>query len=374
MKRLLKRLLLFSLPACLMLVPLFVLVYSGEFLVNYRSIIKGEEKYIFGLAYSEVGRQFKFANLETKNKFSVVALGSSRVQQFRQEMLNKPFYNASGTIQSIYEFKSFLNALPEDKIPDYLIIGLDQWMFNAKYQREYEQKKRNIGWSDFSEINSNLDRKIKSISIDLVNGKIDHLFKDNECRFYGITAIVDSSGFRNDGSYVYQALMRKLLDPKNPSGADKFKNTFERIKNGCCRFQHEAVVDRESVAELERLLKFCSSKNIEVISFLPPFASDVFKKMSESGNYLYMDELYGKIKPIFDLYNYELHDFSDFKVNNNPNDEMMIDGYHGGELIYMHIMLNILNSGSKLNRLADFNEIRSHIENSPNTLMVYPYY
>jgi hypothetical protein len=312
--------------------------------------------------------------LEGKERLTVIALGSSRVQQFRQEMFHKSFYNASGTIQSIYEYRKFLNKLPKEKLPKYLIVGLDQWMFNARYQEEYTKKKFDLAWSDFSAINKNVNQKIKSLSADLVAGKIQRLSKAHKHPFYGITAIVDSSGFRNDGSYVYQALMRKLLDESHPFYNQKFTNTLKRIEDRCCRFQAGTDVELQSVAELKEILAYCKENQIHVIAFLPPFASKVYDRMHVTGEYLYIRRIYPLISPLFEKHGFELYDFGEIEVHNEPNDDMMIDGYHGGELLYVHILCQMIERGSKLATVASLKKLRDDIDKKQNALMVYSYY
>ncbi|MEO8475077.1 MAG: hypothetical protein ABI477_22940, partial [Chryseolinea sp.] len=130
MKTFLRKMIIFIAPLGIILLPFIALISSHEIFINCEKIAKSKKPYVFGLAYSEVGRQFKFLNVQEKEAFHILSVGSSRVMQFRSAMFNKSFYNAGGTVQSIGEFEYFLRSLPKSKLPKIVIMGIDQWMFN----------------------------------------------------------------------------------------------------------------------------------------------------------------------------------------------------------------------------------------------------
>lgn len=369
----LRTLSIFLLPLLLFFIPVLLLYYCGEIFIDVRNLARTNKEYVFGIAYSEIGRQFKFINIKERDQFEVIAIGSSRVQQFRQQMFDVSFYNASGVTQAVNEYEDFLRSLPKEKLPRYLLVGLDQWMFNYDYQKVYEDKGAPISWSDLSPVNRRLIQKTKNLCIDFASGKIKNIFKVTDREFVGITALVDSSGFRNDGSYVYQALIRKLMDKNDPFQQIKFKSSFERIEKNCCRFQYGDKVNLRSLATLDSLLTFCTKNKIEVIAFLPPFSTTVFRKMMASQNYKYISNLYSQIKPTFDKHGFELYDFTGFKKDLESNDEMMIDGYHAGEVITTYMMAEMLALGSKLNSISSIGRIESDLQKITNTYFLYEY-
>lgn len=374
MKPFIKNILVFLAPLSLIVsFPLIALIYCGEIFINLRHIAIKDEKYIFGVAYSEVGRQFKFVNVSEKEKSNVIALGSSRVMQFRANMFNKSFYNAGGCAQSIYEYESFLRALPKEKLPKYLIIGLDQWMFNIGYQKNYEGDQGKISWNDLSSINENITGKVKNFISDYASGKIENIFEKSNYKLYGINAVVENNGFRNDGSYYYKTFIRKLISRDTSRHDYKFRMTLDRIRKGCCRFDAGNEVNSNAIMAIGNLLSFANSNSINVIAFFPPFASTISNELVRSGRYTYLDKIYPAIKPIFDKYDFEIYDYLPMESISKSNDNQMIDGFHGGEVTYTKILIEMLKSGSILNECADKKKLESDLLYAKNNYIVYDY-
>jgi hypothetical protein len=374
MSKFLRELLLFSAPFSVLLLPLIGLIYAGEIFTDYRGLANKDDKYILGLAYSEVGRQFKFVNVYDRKKFEILALGSSRVMQFRKEMFIESFYNAGGAVQSLSEYESFLRMLPQEKLPAILILGVDQWMFNAEYQREYKQDKNNkFAWTDFSSLNENVDRKIASIVRDYTSGKIDDVFKESDYDLYGLNAIVEMNGFRNDGSYYYNTAVKALRNDDSTYRDYKFKDTLQRIRGGCCRFNYGDSVDGSAIVVVDKLLEFCKKNGIHVIAFLPPFAETISKEIMESNRFRYMLEIYERMQPIFTKYEFELYDFGNLNNKIYFNDSEMIDGFHGGERSYARILLSMLESETRLRSYCNIQTLRADMNRSLDNYIIYNY-
>lgn len=372
MSKFLIKLMIFLIPFSVLLLPLTGLFYSGEILLNCRKIARENDKYVFGLAYSEVGRQFKYVNMTERDRFTVAAIGSSRVMQFRSSMFTKSFYNAGGVTQSINEFEDFLRALPEDKLPEYALIGLDQWMFNAAYEVEYDKGHDAVDWDDFSSINQNIGKKVKEFVGDYRAGKIQ-LIARNDLKEYGIAAMSQSDGFRNDGSYFYSSTTRKIAE-RDTSFADlDFRSTLDRINKKCCRFNAGDHIDHRSLEKLESLLQFCKERNIKAIAYLPPFATTIFSELVKSGNFEYMSEIYPALKPMFAKYGYELYDFTAFSYDEESNDHEMVDGFHNGESICVKMLIDMVNEGSILREVTDVTKLKSDLDKNYSGFIMYDY-
>ena len=111
-------------------------------------------------------------------------------------------------------------------------------------------------------------------------------------------------------------------------------------------------------------------KNIFVIAILPPFADAVNKKMKEIGKYHYQEVIYPTLKPIFDSYGFELWEGSHLSTYNS-NDKEAIDGFHGGEVSYLRLLIYILEKGSVLNNVTDILKLKDDLNNRKNSLSVY---
>lgn len=69
----------------------------------------------------------------------IVALGSSRVMQFRSEMFGRQapsFYNAGGMIHSVQDLNDFIERLPQDATPKIAILGIDFWWLNTNIEKQ----------------------------------------------------------------------------------------------------------------------------------------------------------------------------------------------------------------------------------------------
>jgi len=148
MKTFISKIIIFFLPIILFfLVPSLFLFKATENFNYIDSKIKSGEKYLIGYIYNENNYKYlKWKQLSEEPKHSVVALGTSRVIQFRKEMFNASFYNAGYTVEKISHYKPFLESIPEEKYPDYLLISLDQWMFNPAWEDSSKPLQKDI-WS-----------------------------------------------------------------------------------------------------------------------------------------------------------------------------------------------------------------------------------
>src|SRR6266496_2172656 len=82
---------------------------------------------------------YKFNEIQRRRP-EVLALGSSRVMQFRAQMFgedSKVFYDAGGIVQCIEDLTLVLHQMPELK-PRVVILGVDMWWFNADWDRANE--------------------------------------------------------------------------------------------------------------------------------------------------------------------------------------------------------------------------------------------
>lgn len=349
------------------------LFVSGESYKSFDNIIYKNNDYLIGFAYSEKNYLYlKFKEIEHRNSFDIIALGSSRVLQFRDKMFNCTFYNAGNTISSIADFKPFIESFLIPKKPKIVIITLDQWMFNANWENlaNYSGSTKIIKAS-FTK-NASL-RTIFKVWSDLLKGKYGfEILSSNSksLKKIGLNAIVNSKGFRRDGSYDYGNLIFQLLTNDSTANDYGYSDTYSRINNGIRRFEYGSEVNDMSIKALNDLLAFCKKNDIYVVAILPPFADKVNLKMKQSGNYLYMDSIYSKSVPIFEKYNFELWDMTSLSCCES-NDNEVIDGFHGSEVTYIRMLKYMVENGSKLKDFTNLEKLKKDIKNRKNNLTLY---
>ena len=344
---------------------IYVLYYSGEFNLNLNKINK-LNSYHIGFRYSNESKykKIKLWNIETNKTFKILALGSSRVLQFRDSFFQCTFYNAGYTISKIQDFESFLKSTPKNKYPKLLIIGLDQWMFNKNWSKDNlntQLKKYNSVITKES-----LMQGIKPFLIDLFHQNLKISGFSDPTKI-GVDAKSDIKGFRKDGSLFYIKQTNGLLNFDTTVNDFMFSNTKDRIRQGNRRFEHGDSVNNDAIYLFKRFLNFCNSNSIYVIAFLPPFAPSIYSEMKTTNRMNYIFQVHNELKKHTNTYkNFELYDFS-----NIGDDSWFYDGFHGSEFCYSNILLQMVRQKSKLLHCVDTIKLRNSIKNAPNQLQVF---
>ena len=375
MKPFLYKTIFFIIPILFLLgIPSVFLIYTGESFSKIEEVVASNNEYLIGYAYNESNYKFlKWNEIEQRPQQDIIALGSSRVLPFRDKMFIAPYYGCGSMISSIADFLPFVKTLPKEKIPKYLIIGLDQWMFNAKWDNLKDKKEQTINWRKLYTNNFSLPI-LKNAWRDILNRKygIDVFYRNQESnsKIIGLNAFLNRKGFTKDGSFYYGNQIEYLLNNDPQADDYHFKNTFSRIAQGNQRFEYGEEINPNAIEEVNSLLTYLKEQNIYVIGILPPFADAVNKKMEETGKYHYQKMIYPTLKPIFDSYGFELWDGSQLSTYNS-NDKEAIDGFHGGEVAYLRFLIHMLENGSILKNITDLATLKNDLNNRKNSLSVY---
>ncbi|WP_224963246.1 hypothetical protein [Geomonas subterranea] len=392
MKRLLTKIALLAAPYALYLsIPFWVLVGTGEFRFNIDEIVgravRGTPQMI-GFRFNESAYKcLKLKTLSQLPRRDVVALGSSRVLQFRDKMFApKGFYNAGYTITSVPQFLAFVSSLPEEKLPKTLIVGLDQWMFN-KNADALDRAPAKVDFSKFEQMDfvsvfnasDKIYKKVFDGSLSLsdvgttgaaVCGKGPGAVT---LATVGFNACANKTGFLNDGSMHYGGQIGKLVAGDKSADDYQFRNTLKKIEKGDTKFSHGDRINPEAVRQLRPFLDFCRTKNIHVVAFLPPFSDTAYRAMLGSGKFAYLDQLTPALAPVFQEYGYEFYDFSSVSRAGSTDLEA-IDGFHGSESVYLNMLIRMLEAGSSLNGVCDLQALRESAEHKKNRYLVYDMY
>tara|TARA_R110002050_G_scaffold42235_3_gene101874 strand:- start:926 stop:2062 length:1137 start_codon:yes stop_codon:yes gene_type:complete len=376
MKKFLFKITVFGSPLILVfLIPSIFLFVSGE---NYKSIdnvIKSKQDYLIGYAYNEGNyRYLKKKELESQKPQHLIALGSSRVLQFRDKMFTRSFYNAGYTISSIADFVPFINTNLDSNKSEVLLIALDQWMFNEDWDSLEDYDALDRKWTAKFNKKASIGT-IFNTWLDFFSGKfgVEIIFNNpkEKLETIGLNALVNNTGFRKDGSMRYGGQIHMLLNNDSAANDFNYSDTYKRIKNGNRRFQFGKQVNAKAIQALSELLILCKNRGIYVIAFLPPFANKVNARMEQTGNYFYVKSIFEESLGLFEEYGFELWDMTTLdKYNSNDNE--MIDGFHGGEVTYLKMLIYMIEKGSYLKEYTEINKLKSDFENRQNNYLVYP--
>jgi hypothetical protein len=332
--------LMFIVPLLILTAPaLAILIASGESFVDVDQITNTspKEPILVGFAYNEQHYGYlKHLRLASLPRQSVVALGSSRVLGFREEMFDSSFFNAGYTIVSPWDFRTFLSEIPNHKLPRVLILGLDQFMF-SRLGNTRRTPKASTAWTapPQDDLNTAM-RRIPDVYKDLVRGRISvsavianatGADTTNEATPVGLNALINRKGMRNDGSFLYSSQVQQLMNSDPAANDYQFAKTLARVKYHGRRFEAGSEVDPEAVTEIGRLLEYCKANAVSVVAFLPPYTDAVWQAMQDSGNYAYMPKIQSELQTHFDQYGFELYAFHRMS-DCNSSDQEAIDGFH----------------------------------------------
>jgi len=264
----------------------------------------------------------------------LLVLGNSRVMQIRECMLpDADFYNAGGAIAHLAHYYSFLNGLSDEQLPEVLMLTLDSYFFI--YQWNYREEAEKDWIAAYTEIDPLHALTIAARRIG--SGAIKPLqILRSEKRYVGLPACARGSGFLVDGSYNYG------------TAADQIDLTFmdsmSRMTTGGTRFERADHIDWDVVSQLDELLTFCDQKGIRVVAFLPPYAPTVYHAMVDSGWYGYLDEVFPAVSEVFAAH--PNHRVFDFTYMPDTTDEMYLDGFHGGDVVYAMMLRQMVQAGA----------------------------
>ncbi len=358
MKRFLCRLALFLLPVLLVVAAMFgALAASGEFcdVPTVAARMAAGESLRFELNYrTNATAQLKSQTAALRGA-DLLVVGTSRTMQFRQSMFPRAdFYNAGGAVSKLSQVLPFLQSLPQESRPQTLLLGLDQYFFNAAWDSAVTSEPTYAPTVDTV-------KPLDALNLFLHHcgeGKV-YLIQllQADPAVLGVPARVRGSGFLSDGSYRYgtQADAAKV-DPY-------FTDSIRRIATGTNRFEYGSQVSDGALAILTQLLDWCGQNGIRVVAYLPPYAPSVYAAMQRTGNYTYLDSIHQNILEIFDIYGGECYDYTYME---NTVDAEFVDGFHAGDGVYCKMLLDMLSQNSALAAYTDAAALQALLANEEN--------
>lgn len=316
---------------------ILIIAISYSFLVIYKEnysdteIIKNYKNVLYGSVLDD-GALLKLDIVKTE-KPKVVALGSSRVMQFRAEFFtDKDFYTLGGIGASVDEVAFAWDSIRENYTPDVAIIGIDPWWLNPNLKQENHWE--NVINNQYGKY-VNLYKDTKVIKQIFDKDKIKDTDPLSGLKNIGLDAAVNGNGYRlSDGSRQYG----KIIQDKEDNDT-RFKRTYERMEKGAVgdRFVWCDTISTYELNKLKDLIQKIKDSGTQVVVFLPPFPHEVYNYMDNNihfHDYLhaYMDET-EKMCSDLDI---PWYNFTDLATTGGSDDET-IDGFHGSEVAYARI-------------------------------------
>jgi len=317
----------------------FLFITNAHEHTPYNKIVKIQrgKNAIYGTALNQITFAYKI-ELVRSVKPTLIALGSSRVLELREEFFEVPFVNCGGAMNNLEEGRLFLTELFRYHRPEIIILGLDFWWFSDQFtHRKTFDYHRNTGTDlTFGKLIKPYEFLISSkielrdyISILLFKNDRNHITNFNNL---GLIAIKRSDGFRKDGSYLYANAITGFA----PKG-QRITGFNDRLDSKR-RFEFGADISQNRIAILNEILKLCMNYNVKPILIIPPVTTFVYQRIlsrPEKYGYVFKFQEYVKSLP------FENYDYHDIRKAASCNCEC-IDGFHIGDVAYQKILLDIL--------------------------------
>lgn len=274
-------------------------------------------------------------------KPEIVALGSSRVMQFRKQFFIKEnFYTMGGTSSSIDDV-IFVNYEMKDSYPGKVIIlGVDLWWLNPNFSHlRHEDKifKKSILQQQslvyqrlLYEITFGDNEKLKTA---LLQPNILEFDMISNHKTIGLMAATDGSGYRDDGSYQYGKYVKNPLTSKISKGNRIFENNWV--------FEKAEDIDYVELAKLKNFISEIKAQGSQLIVFLPPLPEEIYNTVLEyDGHRDFLLKFEAAVRDLCKDEDVDFYDFSNGAWLDAPNEEFL-DGFHGSERTYGKIMLKM---------------------------------
>lgn len=317
----------------------------------------GGEFALFGSGVSQDFVDYKLRLYEAVRP-EVIAIGSSRVMQFRGAYFSRRYLNMGGVAGNLPVLRSTLDALLNVHRPEAVIIGLDFWWFmpqwnpdpfkeepptSGSYNYGLESLKKPWAWL--------LDGKISLAELAApLAGIFGRGFRDDR---YGIMAQQTDDGFGPDGSWYYTA---DVTGRKKPFDF-QFRDTLTQVAAGFKAFYRvpggQAGPSAEHLDAFAEIWCKLRSRGIKTFVFIAPLSERVLAAMREKpGDYPHLFELAGALK----ARGIDVMDFTDPR-SLGSNDCEFLDGFHGGEVTYARVLRRLADRWSALLPYVDMEKI-----------------
>lgn len=367
-KKFVKRFIMINaLIVCLVIASIYMI--AEIFKENYsdKEILQDYENVLYGSAFKD-GGLIKLDIVKDK-KPAVIALGSSRVMQFRADFFRgRDFYTLGGLGSSIDELEYTWSKIKVTYIPKVVIIGIDPWWLNPNMKqvnRLINNSEDDVKYKIINELKRNKKMRRQLLHLDEIKDKDELGGRKN----IGLNAAVNGNGYRlSDGSYQYGKIIKDKEDNET-----RFKSTYERLEKGAIgdRFVWCDTISDSELKKLKKLLQDINESGAEEVVFFPPFPHEVYSYMDNNvhfHDYLH-DYMYG-VNQICSELEIPCYNFCDLALTGASDDEA-VDGFHGSDVAYARITA-LLGRDAPLSRYVDYEKTQDAINNRIDSMQVIP--
>jgi hypothetical protein len=317
-------------------------------------------------------REYKH-ELFLKSKPDIMAIGSSRILQIRQDMFDRSFINM-GRGLDMSNLRNDLPSLLDHHQPKFILFGFDYWLFSKERvdgdqsgkQRKAMIRNANAGSGNFNVI----PRTVLTPWQWLASGKITpseivSLFFTGNVREgprIGFQAIVSNNGgYAPDGSYYYLS----VYEPSPTAHCDLARNVkIYTGRNRAYGLPSDTSVSETQFRNLQSVVAEIKKRNIIAIAFLPPVHAELYEMLINQENYKeYTRVVRYRLESLFSEFGIPFFDFLDPEKLGSSSSEFF-DAIHPGEIATARMI-------SKMSNAFPTNPLRIRKEDMNDIILRY---
>ncbi|HEX8550274.1 MAG TPA: hypothetical protein VF681_01835 [Abditibacteriaceae bacterium] len=307
----------------------------------------------------------------------IAAIGSSRVMQFRPQMLgttsapNLDFYNCGGLIQSLEDWENFVYLVPDTALPEVMFFGVDHWWLNPSVRylaKDPLAFKHAIAQDDALDWHAHGAKFQSLIRGNALRRVLVPAFTGARPDRLGTLAILKGRGFRADGSQDYNYRPQPQW-----RYVDRATHVRERILQRNRGFE-AGPMSPEHFARLERSLKTLQQRGVLVCVFAPPISSEARRLLIQSPIHRDLWNSYRRLLPeLCKRINAPYCDAASVE-RFGLDDRSLLDGIHAAETSHLHILRAWLRDSRVRAALPGTRERVERLLRAPKTNFWFPDY
>jgi hypothetical protein len=271
----------------------------------------------------------------------VLALGTSRVFCMRSEFIREPsnrFYNAYIFAAPLGALRQFLEQIPPNQLPRVLFVDIDPWWFRAdaevEPEAEYFRPSSQMQILDFAWRNG------------IYCGTQRWMYSAPP-NFVGASAQLNRAGLEPDGSSTANV---RFLD----SVPGLLESQVKTVRQGTdFRFRVGSQgLSADAMEEMQRLLNYCSARNIMVIGYLSTYHPALYDALRSDSRMDYLWRVVPALAPRFHEAGALLFDFQNPASVGCQADEYL-DAFHESEVCTAKVFLAMAHRDARTDAVLD---------------------
>ncbi len=308
------------------------LLWRGGELLSVAEVAAAQQatKAIYGTAVHGNDAEHRLA-LIAERKPRVVAMGSSRMEQMRQDYFAAPFACLCTAMGEMAHGPGLMRALLTVHRPDIVLLGLDYWWFAdsptaGAWTPSADPTGLTVGklvkpltWVGDGTLSAEAARAL--LSGDRVAEVIDR-------PAIGVAARLTGRGVRADGSAFHGDVL--FADaPRRPS--QDIPHVLEQVRDGGPYYPHDLTPAPDRLALLEETIALGREAGVTVIPVLTPMMPTVAAAMARQPGLAYVEDIHRMVAEAGAVDAFDATALG-------AGDCGFLDDRHGGDGVYMRLL------------------------------------